>query len=43
MAWFYGDDSRLFWNWVGRRNGWLHDVLYSIGVWLQNLESRLRK
>lgn len=39
MTWFYGDNSRLFWNWVNNRN---NNKLYSFGCWLQNTEWKTR-
>lgn len=39
MAWFYGDKSRPFWNWINKKN---NDKLYSFGCRLQNIEWKIR-
>jgi len=42
MTYFYGDNSRTFWNWIDKRDGILWNILYSIGVRLQNIEWKIR-
>ena len=39
---FYGELSKPIWNWINRREGRLWLFLYRIGVWLQNIEWKIR-
>lgn len=42
MAWFYGKESRPFWNRINKTDGIVWNILYTIGVKLQNIEWWLR-